>query len=148
MHPTQYAQPSFCPFAADHATMLPRNEASDAQKEAAHAMLQLLFLVVHSQAQHYEAQQALAQKDSSAFPTSTMRHTTSCQPGVAPANAFQLGKEEIDMNLMDLTTCLSEFTHLCYRSALLHVAIVDLLQSRSLSAVAWLCLSNVCCNWL
>ena len=74
-------------------------------------MLQLLFLVVHSQAQHHEAQQALAQQDSSAFPTSTMRHTTSCHSGVAPASAFQLAKEEVDTNMLDLATCLSEFTH-------------------------------------
>ena len=127
--------------------MLPRSEASDAQTEAAHAMLQLLFLVVHSRAQHHEAQQALAQKkDSSAFPTSAMRHSTSCHSGVAPANASQLAKEEVDMNLMELTTCLSEFMHLCYTSAPLHTAIVALLTSRTLSAVARLCLISVCCN--
>ena len=129
--------------------MLPRSEASDAQTEAAHAMLQLLFLVVHSRAQHHEAQQALAQKkDSSAFPTSAMRHTTSCHSGVAPANAFRLAKEEVDMNLLELTTCLSEFTHLCHTPAPLHTAIVALLTSGTLSAVARLCLISVCCKRL
>ena len=83
---------------------------SDAQREAALAMLQLLFLVVHSLAQHHEAQEALAEQDSSALPTLTRRHTSCSHPGAAPATAFQLAKDEVNNNLMDLDTCLSEFT--------------------------------------
>lgn len=76
--------------------MLTSSESTDAPRDAARAMLQLLFLMVHSLADQVAAKQVSADNQSSRWPTRTR---TKRKPSAAASRLPMLKLEENIVNL-------------------------------------------------
>ncbi len=86
--------------------MVSSSQTSDVSRDVACAMLQLLFLIVHSLADHSRARQLLVQMQSSTLRTSTKWHASGS--GTAYTIATELPMHAIEETLMNLRTHLSE----------------------------------------
>ncbi len=72
-------------------------------------MLQLLFLMVHSQALQYRAKQQLSQKATDADLKPTRHHIKGSVPASAQAGASQASMEGVEENTTSPDTSLSEY---------------------------------------
>ncbi|KAL0049513.1 hypothetical protein WJX82_003917 [Trebouxia sp. C0006] len=118
---------SYSDVVAEYAFMLASSEITDAPREAAHAMLQLLFLMVHSLADQITARQMSADNQNSHQPA----HTRSKRKPSAAASRLPMLK--LEENIVNLRTYLSLFLR---DMQLMHTG------PHSLSATVWVSLDK------